>query len=247
MLSLHYLPGDMNRPIYRYLADRQWRSYRRPILIQRVSQMNVIPDIIPYVDPTVSVELAFSQRNVQPGDFVDSRLSEVPPRLRIQCFDKGERYVTIVVVDPDVPNVEKDGFDYRCHFLAANILISPTMTSVPLGRRADQERIVMPWLPPSAQKGSPYHRLATFVLQQEGNLRLNPDKLKTLQRDEFNLRSFNDKFGVKPVGVHLFRCQYDEGTRGVMETAGIEGADLEFRRKKPEKLPYKKKDGARYR
>jgi len=67
------------------------------------------------------------------------------------------------------------------------------------------------------------------------------------KRDGFNLRSFNDRHLVKPVGVHLFRTIWDEGTEGVMRRAGLEGANIELRRKKPEALPYKKKDGARYR
>ena len=67
------------------------------------------------------------------------------------------------------------------------------------------------------------------------------------KRDGFKLRSFNDHFQVKPIGVHLFRSIWDAGTAGVMKRAGIPGAEIELKRKKPEKGPYKKKDGARYR
>jgi len=246
--KLTELPGDMNRPIYRYLADRKWREYKRLVMMQRITQMNIVPDVLPHLDPTAAVDLAFGRRNVQPGEFVDSRVSEIPPRLNIQVFDKGDRLVTILVLDSDVPNVEKDRFDYRCHFLATNISLSPTITSLPFRHLSPETQIVLPWLPPHAQKGSPYHRLSTFVLQQPEGKTVDIEAMRTKeQRHGFNLRSFNDRHQVKPIGVHLFRNTWDGGTAGVMARAGLEGADTKLKRKKVEPLPYKKKDGARYR
>ncbi len=241
--SLTLRSGDMNRPIYRYLADRKWRSYRRLLLMQRIIQMHIVPDILPHINPIAEVSLAFGSRAVKPGEFVDSRVSEIPAKLQIQVFSKGERLVTVAVIDPDVPNEATDGFDYRCHFLAVNVSVSPTSTSVPLSRLGEQS-IALPWLPPFAQKGAPYHRLSIFVLEQGDKLDLTQLKV---ERDGFNLRSFNDRYKLSPIGVNLFRNQWDEGTEGVMNRAGVEGANVEFQRKKPEKLPYKKKDGERYR
>ena len=246
----------MNRPIYRHLADKKWREYKRPLLMQRISQMYIVPDLLPHLDPSAEVRLRFGRRHVQPGEFVDSRVSEEPARLNVQVFDKGERLVTVVVVDPDVPDEKQDNFSTRCHFLAVNIPISPTSTSISLGNLDGADHIVHPWLPAFAQKGAPYHRLAVFVIQQNAgeaspDLRLSPEDLrqqKGYQREGFTVRRMlsQDKT-FKPIGVHLFRSKWDEGTDGVALRAGIEGADVEFARKKPEKMLYKKKDGARYR
>lgn len=130
------------------------------------TQMNVVPDILPAIDPSVSTSLAFGRKNVQHGDFVPSATSEHPPTLTIQPYSPGAKLVTIAVVNPDVPNVAKDGFDYRCHFLASNIPISPTTTFVDLGALDPESQIIQPWLPPYAQKGLPYQRLGIFVLEQ---------------------------------------------------------------------------------
>ena len=236
----------MDRPIYRYLAEREWRAQRRLLLMQRITQMHIVPDILPHLDPVAEVKLGFRRRNVYPGEFVDSRISEFPARLQVQVFDQGERLVSIVIVDPDVPNEEKDSFDYRCHFLALNIPISPTNTSVPLAGL--QSHTVLNWLAPFAQKGAPYHRLAIFVLQHHNNQVLDVDAVRQkVRRERFNLRSFKDRYLLTPVGVHLFRTKWDEGTAEVMARAGLPGAEIEWHRKKPEKLPYKKKDGERYR
>ncbi|KAL8767159.1 MAG: hypothetical protein Q9209_006250 [Squamulea sp. 1 TL-2023] len=242
--------GDMNRPIYRYLADRQWRQQRRRILMQRINQMHIVPDVVSYLDPTAEVKMFYRRRNIQPGDFVESQNSETPPRLHIQVFDKGERFVSIVVVDPDVPNVVTDSFDSRCHYFAVNVLISPTSPSVPLAGLSDDAQTIRPWLPPHAQKGSPYHRLVVVILEQTGGQRLDPQDLKrTLdgQGAHFNIRSYMDRTHSKLTGIHLFRTKWDDGTAGVMQRAGIEGADIELKRRKPEKLPYKKKNPERYR
>jgi large subunit ribosomal protein L35 len=120
----------MNKPIYRHLAHAQWCQYKRKVLVQRLTQMNAVPDVLPSIDPSVSTILRFGRKKVPHGDFVLSRISEVAPNLTIQPYDAGERLVSIAIVNPDVPDVEKDGFEYRCHFLASNIRLSPTETEV---------------------------------------------------------------------------------------------------------------------
>ncbi|KAF2502443.1 PEBP-like protein [Lophium mytilinum] len=247
--------GDMNKPIYRYLADKQWRQYRRKILEQRISQLNLVPDILPNLDPVAEVDLAFGRHKIPHGDFVDSLISENVPRLKVQVFDKGERLVTVVVVDPDVPIVQRDGFDYRCHFIASNIPISPTSTSIALNqldlrvKDASAKHIALPWLPPTAHRGAPYHRLAVFLLRQADGKVIDTAKVgDSTKRDGFILRSFMDKQKLTPVGVTVFRTKWDENMAGVMQRAGLgDQVNMEFKRKRVEPLPYKKKDGARYR
>ncbi|KAK5109307.1 hypothetical protein LTR62_007181 [Meristemomyces frigidus] len=261
--------GDMSRPIYRHLADKQWRSYKRLILMQRITQMNVVPDVLPAIDPIVSTELAFPipghenkriqrLRRVQHGDFVDSALSEKAPTLYVQPYDKGTRLVTIAVVNADVPNVEKDAFDYRCHFLAVNVPINPTDTRVRLGQLG-KDQVILPWLPAYAQKGAPYQRMSIFILQQPStedateNASLSLDTValkadsKYNTRLGFKLRSLVDRFALQPVGVDLFRTQWDASMAGVMQRAGIVGSDVEFKRKRIEPLPYQRMGGERYR
>jgi large subunit ribosomal protein L35 len=261
----------MNKPIYRYLADRKWREYRRRVLVQRITQMKVIPDVLPSFEPSVDVKLAFippiifTKRGleygdmskgirsgdfhyIQPGDFVESHMSENPAWLNIQSFQRGDRLISIVVVDSDVPNLAKDAFDYRCHFLASNIPLNPTQRTINLSALSQSDQMLLPWLPPHAQKGSPYHRLSVFVLQQKDNIPIDISVAsKHVKSDNFVLRSFVDRHLLKPIGVHLFRTKWDEGTAEVMRQAGLEGADMELRRVKVEPLPYKRRNPTSFR
>ncbi|KYK60868.1 putative ribosomal protein YmL35 [Drechmeria coniospora] len=223
--------GDMNKPIYRHYAEKKWRSYDYRLVKQRIEQFSIVPDVLPKLEPTADVQLYFRLKKVSPGDVVDSIVSERAPRLRVQLFDKGERLVTVVVLDADVPDVEADRFGKRCHYLAANIRLSPTDTSLPLSLVRADDQLAVPWLPAFSQKGAPYHRLGIFLLEQKAGERVDVAKLKELYagREGFSLKSLRDKFGLKPFGFHMFRSVWDSDTADVMARHGIPGADVELR------------------
>ena len=231
----------MTKPIYRYLAEQKWSKYQKLLIEQRIHQLSIVPDVYPYFVPTSDVRLAFGRRNVQPGEIVNSRVTEIPARLKIQVFDKGERLVSVVVVDNDVPVPEKDWFTSRAHYVACNIPLSPTKTSLPLAH-ATPEQTVLSWLPPFAQKGTPYHRYSIFVLEQKPGQTMDVAALKeATKRDGFNLRGWTDRHALKPIGLGLFRSVFDEGTVGVMTRHNIPGADIEYKRPRLEALKPKEK------
>ncbi|KAF7718467.1 Phosphatidylethanolamine-binding protein [Penicillium ucsense] len=241
--------GDMSKPIYRFLADRKWREYRRKILVQRITQMKVTPDVLPHCDPVVDTKLYFNKRQIQPGDFVEAKTSAEAPKLDIQMFERGEKLVTIAVADPDVPNVEADSFDYKMHFLAVNVPISAVNTKVDLANLAEDSQVVLPWLAPVAQKGSPYHRLSIFIMEQKDSKPLDFAAVKANESDRDNtlLRTLQGRYHLKAIGAHLFRSQWDETTLEVMQQIGYNGADVELRRKKVEPLPYKRRNPSSFR
>lgn len=223
--------GDMDKPIYRHLARQKWQSYDQRLITQRIEQFNIVPDILPKFEPTADVQLYFLQSKIAPGQIVDSLVSEKAPRLRVQAFDAGERLVTVVVLDADVPNLEENSFSKRCHYLAANIPLSPTQTSLPLSRIRAEDQLAVPWLPTFSQKGAPYHRVAVFLLEQQPGQQVDVAKLKELYtgREGFSLKSLRDKFALKPFGFNMFRSVWDENTAEVMARHSLPGADVEFR------------------
>jgi large subunit ribosomal protein L35 len=221
----------MDKPIYRYYAEKKWLSYDHRLITQRIEQFNIVPDILPKLVPTADVQLYFRKVKIPPGKIVDSLVSEFPPRLRVQVFDRGERLVTVVVMDSDVPDPKSDQFSKRCHFMAANIPLKPTDPSVPLSKITGEDQLAVPWLPAFSQKGAPYHRLSIFLLEQKPGEKLDVGQLKELysKRDLFSLKSFRDKFKLRPFGFNMFRTVWDENTADVMQRHGIPGADVEFR------------------
>ncbi|KAK8004466.1 succinate dehydrogenase iron-sulfur subunit- mitochondrial [Apiospora arundinis] len=223
--------GDMDKPIYRHLAETKWRGYPFRMITQRIEQLNIVPDVLPKFEPTADVQLFFRQRKTTPGEIIDSRISEKPPALKVQVFNSGERLVSVVVMDSDVPNAETDSFERRCHYLAANVPLSPNNTSLPLSKVNKDTQLAVPWLPAFAQKGAPYHRMSIWILEQKPGQTLDLAKLKELYsgRDGFSLKSFKDKFTLSPVGFNIFRSVWDEGTADVMARWNLPGADVEFK------------------
>jgi large subunit ribosomal protein L35 len=240
--------GDMNKPIYRYLAKRKWEEYKRKIQVQRIEQMKVDPDVLPNIPMDVDIDISFGSKKVHSGDFVASVTSESPFRLKVQSFDKGEKLVTVAVVDPDVPNVETDSFDSRCHFLASNIPISHINTSIDLAKLSTESQVILPYLPAYAQRGAPYHRLAIVIFHQKDNTPVDLEVATSKAfRDNFALRAFVSRHMLKPIGASLFRTKWDEDTAGVMSRVGVDGADVELKRTKVEPLPYKRRNPATFR
>lgn len=239
----------MNKPVYRYLAHRKWSSMDRKIVLQRLEQFHIVPDLLPKFEPIMDVKMTFRGYKVSPGAILNSRITENAPTLRMQVFDKGERVFSVVVMDADVPDAESDSFGKRLHFLATNIPWDPTKSILPLTRvgidpsasttytvTPEPGALAVPWLPAFAQKGAPYHRMAVFVLQHADDAELDAAKLKELYdgagREGFSLKSFRDKFALTPVGFSMFRSVWDENTADVMIRNEIPGVDVEFKRQR---------------
>ncbi|KAK4143742.1 phosphatidylethanolamine-binding protein [Dichotomopilus funicola] len=202
--------GDMSKPIYRYLARRKWQSMERKIIMQRIEQFHIVPDLLPKFEPSMAVKMTFRGYKANPGAILNSRYTETPPTLRMQVFDEGERLFSIVVLDADVPNAKTDSFEKRLHYMATNIPWDPTKELLPLTRLTGPNNnstpsttpdssssptpppspsssrsptpgtLAVPWLPAFSQKGAPYHRLTLFVLQHTDNLPRDPTELQKL-------------------------------------------------------------------
>ncbi|KAJ4370189.1 mitochondrial 54S ribosomal protein YmL35 [Didymella sp. IMI 355093] len=205
--------GDMNKPIYRYLAEQKWREFKRKVLEQRVTQLNVVPDLLGSLDLAADIDLSFGRKTIQPGDFVESDMSEHMPTLHVQTYTPGEKLVTVVV------RIAEDS-----------------------KKSTDDNKIALPWVAPWAHKGAPYHRLAIVVLEQNAARKFDITKLSKIQRDGFNLRGFAVSQKLRPLTATLFRTKWDESMAGVLERAGLKDqVNIEFKRKKVEPLPYKRR------
>ncbi|PHH74682.1 hypothetical protein CDD80_2900 [Ophiocordyceps camponoti-rufipedis] len=248
--------GDMNKPIYRYYTRQKWLGYDHKLIVQRIEQFHIVPDLVDKLEPTIDVKLFFGGKKISPGSIIPSNVSETIPLLRVQLFERGERLFTVVVVDADVPDVSKDGFWKRCHFLAANIPLDPCNTSLPLSK-LNTDKIALPWLPPTSQKGAPYHRLAILLLEQVDNETVDVAKMREAysSRDHFCVRVLRERFKLRPTGFNMFRSVWDDTMAEVMQRHNIPGSDVELRRVHiPSMKPYRgprgweaKRQGPKYR
>ncbi|GAA5825143.1 hypothetical protein JCM11251_006117 [Rhodosporidiobolus azoricus] len=197
--------ADLSKPVYRQLAQRAWRTQGDlAILMQRVTQMHVVPDLLPSISPSADVRIQVGGETVEPGAFTMPAQSREGIEVSAQVYHPEERLYTLLVVDPDVPDESNQSFTSFAHLLIPNISLSATSpSSLPLSSAPS----TLSYLPPHPQKGTPYHRYTVLLLEQSSELSLAAD---SIAREGFSTREFVEKNGLKPAGVSFFRQVWDK-------------------------------------
>ncbi|KAG9050363.1 hypothetical protein FS837_005984 [Tulasnella sp. UAMH 9824] len=192
--------ADMSKPIYRHLLEKSWRKDGRlDLLMERVHQMYVLPDVLPAMHPTVDLHVIFDRKywknhltgfvDVEPGVFMPPRMTIHAPRMQATVFHPEERLYTLLMVDPDVPDTDNKTFQTYVHLLKTNISLSASSSYL---QDINVKGGLLPYEPPHPQKGTPYHRYVTLLLPQVERLNLTPADLPS-GRAGFDVREFAAK------------------------------------------------------
>ncbi|KAH8119902.1 PEBP-like protein [Phellopilus nigrolimitatus] len=217
--------GDLNRLVYRHLVEQKWRRYGTlDLLMERIHQMGVVPDVVPALHPSIDLRLSFPEpppfstylrtrtrrkhKPVEPGVFILPEQSRRPPRLYTSVFHPETRYYTLVLVDADVPDPENTSFTTFLHWLQPNIPLSAGTC----GHLSAHPHTG--YVPPHPQRGSPYHRYCLFLLPHA-----NPEQkivvpaVPDAARLGFDLRAFCAEHGLDAGAggaAHMWREVWDE-------------------------------------
>ncbi|KAI8142440.1 phosphatidylethanolamine-binding protein, partial [Fennellomyces sp. T-0311] len=197
---------DMGRPVYRYMRQRQFEKAPRTQLLQRITQMNVIPDLLPLdLEPTVQVNINLKGEEgaVEPGVFVKPAQTIEIPKVDVTNFHTDKRLYTLALVDPDSPDVANKTYQQHCHWLITNVPLSATESTVAAGDS------VLEYVPPHPQKGTKYHRYTLIAYEQPngGNDKVD---IKVESREAFDIKALAQAHGLEPRGVSFFRQVWDE-------------------------------------
>ncbi|KAJ7671961.1 hypothetical protein B0H17DRAFT_1141370 [Mycena rosella] len=175
--------ADLSIPSHRHLVEQRWRKDGDlDLLMERIHQMNVIPDVLPVLHPTVDLHLtarlmpehfdSLMRRNtfqrrvntfkeVIPGNYLTPQQTRVPPKLYVNVFHTDVRLYTMLLVDPDVPDEANQTFTTFLHWLKPNIPLSATHVGrIPFLNTHTR------YIPPHPQRGTPYHRYTVLLLPQ---------------------------------------------------------------------------------
>ncbi|KAI7865292.1 phosphatidylethanolamine-binding protein [Spinellus fusiger] len=196
---------DMARPVYRYMRQVEFNKAPRDKLMERTTQMNVIPDVVP-LGFTAKVELEIRVKEgeapIVPGVFVKPDETVERPEMRVTNFHTDTRLYTLMLVDPDVPDVAQRTYQQYCHWLVTNMPLSATDSLVKGGDS------VLDYIPPHPQKGTKYHRYTLIAFEQPngGKDRLNVDAMK---REHFDAKAFASNNHLTATGLSFFREEWD--------------------------------------
>ncbi|KAI8342593.1 phosphatidylethanolamine-binding protein [Chlamydoabsidia padenii] len=196
---------DLSRPVYRYLAQRQFAKQPRSKLLERITQMNVIPDVADMnIDPTVEIKLQLSNDTVEPGMIIDPEQTITRPEIQVSNFHTDTKLYTLMLVDPDSPDVANQTYQQHCHWLVTNVPLSATESVVKGGDT------ILDYVPPHPQKGTKAHRY-TWIAYEQGNEGQDKLDIGALdRRDGFDTKSFAKQHGLTVRGINFFRQKWND-------------------------------------
>jgi len=151
---------------------------------------------------------------VEPGVFLVSEQTRKQPTLYASVFHQDVRLYTLLMVDPDVPDSDKQSFTTYLHWLQPNIPLSCITRSIEISEGHT------PYIPPHPQRGTPYHRYVLLLLPQPSPT--ESIRVPTLSdRLHFNVREFMTQHGLEGGtggGAHMWRQVWDEGVSQIYAT-----------------------------
>ncbi|KAI0344248.1 PEBP-like protein [Trametopsis cervina] len=213
--------ADMSKAVYRRILEQRWREEGElDLLMERIHTMNVVPDLLPSLHPSIDLRLNFpaaplsggrrsirrKPEKVEPGVFLLPEQTRKPPHLYVTVFHPEQRLYTLVMVDLDVPDTANSSFRPYLHWLQPNISLHA------LSRELTLPTTHTTYIPPHPQRGTPYHRYAVVLLPQQSAEHIDVPAITDAERLGFDLRAFSQKFGLdgsKGGGAHMWREQWD--------------------------------------
>ncbi|CAK9787416.1 PEBP-like protein [Cutaneotrichosporon oleaginosum] len=208
--------GSMDRAVMRELAQRAWRrDGGLDLLMQRLFQLGVVPDMLPDILPTADMTVsAGSGEAIEAGNILPPSSLKEAPRVHVQLFDhpttpsaahpNPEAKYTLLVVDPDSPDHENHTFTQRVHYAKTDITLSVLSGATDLMAAPGTE--LLAYEPIAPAKGSGKHRFV-FLLVKQG------DVLHPVTRDNFTLRQYLSEHKLSDkdvVAASLVRAQWSE-------------------------------------
>lgn len=219
--------GQMDKSVMRYLAKRRWeREGGLDLLMQRVYQMKVVPDLLPELGVTQPLTLETAStgsettlNTVEPGSHQTPSVFSKPPRLTFQLLHHPSSsdlaststsssaptgLFTLLVVDPDSPDHSTHSFVERVHYLKTDIPLSVTSGEVDLFSQ-DLGNEQISWEPPVPPQGSASHRYVFIVIQQGSSSQSSESPSSSLSstttipsRSPFSLREYLSNLSLSP-------------------------------------------------
>ncbi|KAF9302054.1 hypothetical protein BGZ74_005910 [Mortierella antarctica] len=211
---------DMSKAVFRYMKSKQFTRETLPVIQQRITQMFVTPDLLPVFTPALNVQLDFGAGSspktpagtpaganyFETGSFLLPGKTTKEPKINVESFHPDQKYYTIALVDPDMPDVENESFKQQLHWLITNVPLSAVQTEV----STDNANVVLPYVPPHPPKGTRYHRYTLLLAEQPNG---GQDKVEVQSKDvsrETTLRDLCSQYKLNVKGLTFFRQVWDK-------------------------------------
>ncbi|WVW86412.1 hypothetical protein I302_108458 [Kwoniella bestiolae CBS 10118] len=230
--------GQMDKNIYRWLSEEKWKKQGGlDLLMQRLLQMNVVPDLLSSIPPTSPLSLSLSgQQPIEPGSILPPSSFSAPPTLHSQLFHhpslpsesqpNPEALHTLLVIDPDSPSHETHSFQQRVHYLKTDIPLSVLSGEMNLADSGVGKEVLR-WESPAPEQGTPTHRYVFLLFRQPSS---SPSTPQITSRENFDLRTYLVESGLNVddlVGINMFRSKWSIEENGFINDVYINQRGVE--------------------
>ncbi|KAH7881435.1 uncharacterized protein C8R40DRAFT_1164859 [Lentinula edodes] len=231
---------DPWNPAHLHLAEQRWRGQGAlDLLMERIHQMHVVPDLLPGVHPSLDLHVTVpyplnkqfkrsmksggkSIVGVEPGSFLSPTQTARAPGLWAHAWHSDVRLYTMVMLDPDVPNEETRSFTTYLHWMKPNIPVSAV---------ADPRAFISPsllnshttYVPPHPQQGTPYHRYTILLLPQPAKSVYSLNTEAKIFKDLANHNAERETIGVRINELNTKKAK----AKGQGEVKGLTPAEFE--------------------
>lgn len=208
---------DKSVPVYRHLLEKKWREYDLMITMQRLETLHVIPDTLPTLDPEADVKVKFAHNLdpqfsdwVTPGDFLPAHAASQPPVIRVQEFgrldESNPNLYTVVVVNPDTPNLDTNSFTTRLQYGLANVPLDNVNNTIDAHTllSSGSELTFTEFEPLAPEVNAGDQRACLWVFRQEKHIEPH-----LALRENFDIRAFQKSHSLVPIGAHVWRQRFD--------------------------------------
>lgn len=232
---------DQSHPVYRHNLKKKWESHDLMIIMQRLEQLHIIPDTMSSLEPTVEVRVKFGHNTdpeltdwISPGSILPAFAVAEPPCIKVQSFDKieGHKLFTVLLVNPDLPDLETNSFKTVLQYGLANVALSNVDNVItPSKLLSDSSIIFKDYTPLLPEKNSGNQRACLWVFSQDKEIAI--DEVNT---DGFDIRSFAEKYNLTPVGAHAWRQHFDRSVNDLRAKFGLDKGRVFHRVRKADPL-----------
>ncbi|ORX66355.1 hypothetical protein DL89DRAFT_295598 [Linderina pennispora] len=198
---------DLSKPVYAHLKEQAWRARPLEILMQRLLQMYVLPDLLDPREvgiPPAQLNVALAETLLEPGSVIEPSEARKQPEIELTTFHEDTRLHTLVMVDLDEPHVEQQTFREQFHWVVANLPFSMSQTKTQISEGSE----LLAYIPPHPARGSPTHRYAFVAFEQPDGGKQRIENIE-VSRD-LVLREFAKQHHLRPVGLSFFRANWNE-------------------------------------
>ncbi|KAI9145219.1 phosphatidylethanolamine-binding protein [Paraphysoderma sedebokerense] len=173
--------GDMNLPVFQYMANQEFTLRKLPRLIKFAKQRMIFDDLFPLNMENIDVDVRVSLQDssdiaITEGSFIAPENTLSVPNVRIQPFHGDKKLYTMFLLDLDAVSEDQDSFTELILWQVSNIPISASLGSAPLSlpsspdsstsATAQSPLLIHPYIPPHPAYGTKSHRIVLVTCSQ---------------------------------------------------------------------------------